>query len=111
MFGVRRRLDGDSSASSGCQHRRYFRCPAEMPIGALVKFLRSKFDVTNAKSHKVGQNFDHFESYVELSLAVVIVGDPVQRTASAGAGIQTVGCGLHLLLERGKENNPPEEVQ
>ncbi len=71
-FGLKRRLlahrDGFSSVettpSAGSQHRRYFRCPAELPIGHLVKFLRSKFDVTDTSTHKVSYSLSHPHSGV-----------------------------------------------
>jgi len=33
--------------------RRFFRCPADLPVSLLVKFLRCKYDVMDATTHKL----------------------------------------------------------
>ncbi|KAI9560324.1 hypothetical protein GHT06_014341 [Daphnia sinensis] len=51
-FGLRANL-GKDGPETGSQHRRFFRCPADLPIGHLVKFLRNKFNVTDPATHKL----------------------------------------------------------
>lgn len=46
-------LKSENGSVSSEHHRRFFRCPAELPIGHLVKFLRCKFNVMNPATHKV----------------------------------------------------------
>ncbi|XP_057365708.1 polycomb group protein Psc-like [Daphnia carinata] len=51
-FGLKANL-GKDGPEAGSQHRRYFRCPADLPIGHLIKFLRNKFNVTDPATHKL----------------------------------------------------------
>ena len=45
--------DEPPSAEGSIHNRRYFRCPANLPIGHLVRFLRCKFDVVDPAINKV----------------------------------------------------------
>ena len=42
-----------TEAVEAADDRRFFRCPADVTIGLLSKFLRCKYDVMDAATHKV----------------------------------------------------------
>lgn len=53
-FGMRKTLSAPEADCGGReQHRRYFQCPAALPLGHLVKFLRAKYNVPDPAKHKV----------------------------------------------------------